>query len=63
MQDVKCGCGIPSDVEWFDAIWCDAEWWLKCSVGCVVWFGMWCGLECVLWDSNLYLNVAICMEW
>ena len=20
MQDVKCGCGIPSDVEWFDAI-------------------------------------------
>ena len=20
MQDVKCGCGIPSDVEWSDAI-------------------------------------------
>ena len=20
MQGVKCGCGIPSDVEWFDAI-------------------------------------------
>ena len=20
MQDVKCGCGIPTDVEWFDAI-------------------------------------------
>ena len=20
MQDVKCGCGIPSDVEWFDTI-------------------------------------------
>ena len=20
MQDVKCGCGIRSDVEWFDAI-------------------------------------------
>ena len=20
MQDVKCGCGILSDVEWFDAI-------------------------------------------
>ena len=20
--------------------WCDEEWWLKCSVGCVVWFGM-----------------------
>ena len=20
MQDVKCGCGIPSDVVWFDAI-------------------------------------------
>ena len=19
-QDVKCGCGLPSDVEWFDAI-------------------------------------------
>ena len=18
MHDVKCGCGIPSDVEWFD---------------------------------------------
>ena len=22
MQDVKCGCGRPSDVEWFDAILC-----------------------------------------
>ena len=20
MQEVKCGCGIPCDVEWFDAI-------------------------------------------
>ena len=20
VQDVICGCGIPSDVEWFDAI-------------------------------------------
>ena len=20
MQDVKCGCGIPSDVEWSNAI-------------------------------------------
>ena len=26
---------------------------------------MWCGLECVLWDSavQLYLNVVICMTW
>ena len=22
MQDVKCGCGIPSDVKWFDPILC-----------------------------------------
>ena len=27
---------------------------------------MWCGLECVLWDSvmcNLYFNVVMCMAW
>ena len=27
---------------------------------------VWCGLECVLWDSgmcNLYLNVVMCMVW
>ena len=37
-----------------DLTWCDAEWWLKCSV------------ECVLWDSaicNLHLNVVMCMVW
>ena len=56
MQDVECSCGIPSDVEWFDArldvVWCRMMV-LKCSV------------ECVMWDSvmcNLYLNV-MCMVW
>ena len=56
MQDVKCGCGIPSDVEWFDAILDMVE--MQCR--------MWCGLECVLWDSvmcNLYFNVAMCTAW
>ena len=46
MQVVKC-CGIPSDVEWFDAIldmvWCGMMVEMQC--------GMCCGLECVLWDS------------
>ena len=45
----KCGCGIPSDMEWFDAI-------LDMVASCV-----WCGLEHVLWNSvicNLYLNVV-----
>ena len=59
-EDVKCGCGIPSD--WCGMVWRrhirhggDVKWWLKCSVGCVV-----------LWDSgmwNLYLNVERCMAW
>ena len=51
-----CGiCGIQScadarcemwlwNTEWRGVLdnlwWCDAVWWLKCSIGCVVWFGM-----------------------
>ena len=53
MQDVKCGCGIPSDVVWFDAIVMLNDGWNA------VW-DVWCGgLECVLWDSvmcNLYFS-------
>ena len=26
MQDVKCACGIQSDVEWFDVIRLSAVW-------------------------------------
>ena len=58
-----CGCGIPSNVEWFDAIldmvvWCRNDGWTA------VW-DVWCGLECKLWDGgmcSLYLNV-MCMTW
>ena len=60
LQDVKCGCGIPSDVEWFDAIlnmvWCGMMVEMQCGMCAVVWN--------VLWDSvmcNLYLKVVMCM--
>ena len=47
MQDVKCGCGIPSDVEWFDAIF-----------GGVMQNGL-CGVVYSVM-CNLYLNVVMC---
>ena len=62
MQDAKCGCGILSDVEWLDAI-------LDCVMRNDGWnavWDVWCGLECVLWDSvmcNLHLNLVMCMVW
>ena len=59
MQDVKCGCG--SNTEWCGMVWRPirhAEWWSKCSVGCVVWYGM-CAVGSVM--CILYLNVAMCM--
>ena len=43
MQDVKCGCGIPSDVEWFDAI-------LDMAVRCRMIVEMQCGMCGVLWN-------------
>ena len=43
MEDVKCGCGIPSDVEWFDAI-------LDMAVRCRMIVEMQCGMCGVLWN-------------
>ena len=44
MQDVKCGCGIPSVVEW-----CDAILDMVVSCGMIEMQCMPCaGLECVL---------------
>ena len=42
MQDVKCGCGIPS-VEWFDAI-------LDMAVRCGMMVEMQCGMCAVVWN-------------
>ena len=41
MQDVKCGCGIPSDLEWFDAI--------LYMVSCGMMVKMQCGKCGVVW--------------
>ena len=43
MQDVKCGCGIPSDAEWFDA-----QLDMQNDGRNAVW-DVCCGMECVLW--------------
>ena len=43
MQDVKCGCGIPSDVEWFDTI-------LDMAVRCEMMAEMQCGMCGVVRD-------------
>ena len=54
MQDVKCGCGIPSDVEWFDAIldmvvWCGMLVEMQCGMCGVVW-NVCCGIvRCVIY--------------
>ena len=54
MQDVKCGCGIQSGVEWFDATLQGVKWLkMQCGMCGVVW-NVWC---------NLYLNVVMCMAW
>ena len=57
MQDVKCGCGIPSDVEWFDAIldtmWCGMMVEMqcgKCDAVCTVRCGIvWCVIYIWMW--------------
>ena len=41
-----CGCGIPSDVEWFDAMLDMVVWCGMVSGWSAVW-DVWCGLECV----------------
>ena len=43
MQDVKCGRGIPSDVEWFDAI--------LYMVSCGMLVEMQCGMCGVVWSG------------
>ena len=47
MQDVKCGCGIPSDVEWFDTI-------LDMAVRCGMMVEMQCGMCGVLLECHTY---------
>ena len=59
MQDVKCSCGIPRDVEWFDAILDMAVYTMLNDGWNAVWDVLCDGLECVLWDSvmcNLYFS-------
>ena len=57
MQDVKCGCGYRMMRNGLTPYWtwqCDAQVVVEMQCGIV-----WCGLECVLWDSamcNLYLK-------
>ena len=70
MQDVKCGCGIPSDVEWFDAIldmvWCrmkcwNAVWDVWCEmcgiVQCAIYIWMWWCAWCgARWNVGVMWN-------
>ena len=56
--DARCGCGIPSDVEWFDAT-VDMLVENAVSVEYVVVWNVCCG-DSVM--RNLYLNV-MCMAW
>ena len=50
-EDAKRGCGIRSDEEWFDGVWCGmcAEMWFRGAIWCEMWsdvtvlsFQTWC---------------------
>ena len=57
--------------NWYRVMWNDLTPLLDMAVWCgtpmvQMQCGMWCGLECVLWDSvmcSLYSNVVMCMAW
>ena len=46
MQDVKCGCGIPSDVKRFDARLPIRHGSVMRNDGRNAVWDMWCGLQC-----------------
>ena len=68
---MRCGMMVVLWCKMWNTEWCRMVWRhirhgvMRNDGRNAVW-DVWCGLECVLWDSvmcNLYFNVAMCMAW